>query len=312
MSDTPPLANAFEALVNPSPSPDDKIPTKAFYRTYHGHEIVWLQQLHDHLREQGKQNVVFLAGDSTLDNKYWFEDRVRAVNGYETVLDKPHHAKPDVAHWVNQELMDRGAADWACINTSVEATTLGQRETSLTMQDEFIRDNLQAGDTVVCSIGGNDIAMAPTLQTIAKMLWITNFSSREAIENGTAAGLGHFIDVFGARTQRYLESITSKTKPRRIVVSMLYYLDEDANAGSWASMALYALGYNKDPSLLQLLIRSMYTHAISKIRLEGVEVVPLPLFETLDGKTTGDYAQRVEPSPQGGQKMAVSIVDKVL
>ena len=36
----------------------------------------------------------------------------------------------------------------------------------------------------------------------------------------------------------------------------------------------------------------------------GVEVVPLALSEALDGRTEGDYVQRVEPSVSGGRKMA--------
>merc|ERR1712224_445444 len=72
-----------------------------------------------------------------------------------------------------------------------------------------------------------------------------------------------------------LEQLISKTKPRRVIVCMLYFIDEDTSVDSWASMALSALGYNnlpsllqllilissgynKDPSLLQLLIRTMY------------------------------------------------------
>merc|ERR1711924_271455 len=115
--------------------------------------------------------------------------------------------------------------------------------------------------------------------------------------------MGHFIDMFGAQTQRYLEALTAKTKPSRIIVCMLYYLDEDVQAESWAGTALSALGYNKDPSLLQLLIRTMFTHGTRSIRMEGVEVIPMPLFNVLDGKDTRDYAMRVEPSPQGGHKM---------
>jgi len=288
------------------------VPAGAFYRTYHGHEVRWLEQVHEGLRGRcGKEEIVWFAGDSTLDNKYWFDDRVHSGNGYEAILDNPSRAKPDVAYWVNHELEERGIPTTACINTSVEATTLGQREGQLTEQDVFLRDHLHANDTLVCSIGGNDIAMAPTPITIAKMLWLTTFSSRANISNGTAAGLSHFIDIFGLRTQRYLEQLISKTKPRRVIVCMLYFIDEDTSVDSWASMALSALGYNKDPSLLQLLIRTMYQRATSHIQLDGVEVLPLPLFETLDGKSSSDYEQRVEPSPAGGRKMAAAIVDRM-
>ena len=32
----------------------------------------------------------------------------------------------------------------------------------------------------------------------------------------------------------------------------------------------------------------------------------------LDGKTTSDYLQRVEPSPQGGRKMADALLDAMI
>ena len=46
--------------------------------------------------------------------------------------------------------------------------------------------------------------------------------------------------------------------------------------------------------------------------VDGVEVVALPFFEHMDGTDANDYVQRVEPSSQGGKKMAAAIVDAVL
>ena len=56
----------------------------------------------------------------------------------------------------------------------------------------------------------------------------------------------------------------------------------------------------------------MFIHATAKIKIEGTEVIPFPLFEVLDGSNSGDYEQRVEPSPQGGQKMAKALMDAVM
>jgi hypothetical protein len=72
---------------------------------------------------------------------------------------------------------------------------------------------------------------------------------------------------------------------------------------------LSQLGYDKDPSLLQLLIQSMYTNGTRSVQVQGVEMVYLPMFQVLNGKDTRDYAMRVEPSPQGGHKMAQAIVE---
>ena len=37
----------------------------------------------------------------------------------------------------------------------------------------------------------------------------------------------------------------------------------------------------------------------------------MPLFHALDGKTTRDYVARVEPSSQGGKKMAEYLLDMI-
>lgn len=38
----------------------------------------------------------------------------------------------------------------------------------------------------------------------------------------------------------------------------------------------------------------------------------VPLYEVLDGKDTKDYAERVEPSIQGGHKLAKALADAIL
>ena len=51
--------------------------------------------------------VIYLLGDSTLDNKAWFSDTARAINGYENFLDPPI-SRQDVAYCINKELSLRG------------------------------------------------------------------------------------------------------------------------------------------------------------------------------------------------------------
>ena len=96
-----------------------------------------------------------------------------------------------------------------------------------------------------------------------------------------------------------------------IVVCMIYYLDETPG-GSWADRVLSLLGYDRDPSKLQLLIRKIFEEATSKIDIEGTTVVPFPMFTVLDGKNSKDYEQRVEPSVQGGKKLGEAFVEKIL
>jgi hypothetical protein len=117
--------------------------------------------------------------------------------------------------------------------------------------------------------------------------------------------------LFGRRVQAYVEALTAKTKPSLILVCMIYYPDEVNAPGSWASPALAALGYNDDPAKLQSLIRKGYQEATTRIRIRGTRMVPVPLFHVLDGKTTSDYDERVEPSPSGGRKMAEYLLDVI-
>ena len=138
--------------------------------------------------------------------------------------------------------------------------------------------------------------------------------------------------------QKYIEALTSKTKPKKILVCLIYYPDEN-NAPSWANAALGALGYNRNPAKIQLLLRKIFEEATryvyhcrwshycidtvtrlnsfhlllySTIKISGSEVIPIPLYIPLDGTRTEDYVARVEPSAIGGRKMAEYLLGAVL
>jgi hypothetical protein len=55
----------------------------------------------------------------------------------------------------------------------------------------------------------------------------------------------------------------------------------------------------------------VFKEAISKIRIQGSTVIPVPLYHVLDGTNTQDYVARVEPSPTGGRKMAEFLLYKM-
>ena len=59
------------------------------------------------------------------------------------------------------------------------------------------------------------------------------------------------------------------------------------------------------------MIRTIFRLATSRIHIEGTAIIPVPMFETLDGKDHGDYEQRVEPSVQGGKKMGADFVRRL-
>ena len=186
------------------------------------------------------------------------------------------------------------------------------RRTILLPHDIFIRDNIRPSDILIVSVGANDVALRPTSSTILHMLQLAWLTPKSSLENRTASSLQYFKELFGTKIQTYIERLTERTKPRAVVVCMIYFpLEAGLGQTSWADAQLKALGYNSCPGQLQEAIRAMFEIATKSIRIEGTEVVPCALHEVLDGKTVGDYTARVEPSEEGGRKMAVRFVELV-
>merc|ERR1712187_1026702 len=129
------------------------------------------------------------------------------------------------------------------------------------------------------------------------------------IRSGWAPGMAYFENLFGDKIQALVRRLVAgKAKPAKVLVCMIYFLDEQPG-GSWADYVLEKLGYNSNPGKLQLIIRTLYERLSTRgFDVPGTIVEPFPLFEVLDGKDTDDYCQRVEPSVQGGQKMAQAIL----
>lgn len=308
-----------------------QVSTKDYYSEYHGHQTRHLEQIHATLRNAGCSNFVYLAGDSSLDNKHWFFDddtpKERqltekamgkcdfigdAVNGYESVLNPPKMVK-DVCYWFNQEAAIRyGRTRMATLMASIEESTVRDRESGLLPQDKFIRDNISENDCLVVSVGGNDVALRPTMSTILNMGLLTA-SPNWMIERGCAPGFSSMLSLFRDQVGAYVRKLCAKTTPKKVLVCMIYYLDETPG-GSWADNTLALLGYNSNPAKLQLIIRSIFRHIEQEglhdaVDIPGMDVAPFPLFDVLDGKDSSDYEQRVEPSVTGGQKMASALID---
>eukprot|EP00051_Salpingoeca_urceolata_P018569 m.261688 g.261688 ORF g.261688 m.261688 type:complete len:378 (-) comp19225_c1_seq24:240-1373(-) len=355
------------------------VPSREFYSTFHGHEVGFLEQLHDAcawVEEQGdggsgsgdeqgeaadgdqtrgpaqlphlqpsrarrrRRRTIFLAGDSSLDNKYWLYDTAEPINGYERVL-KPPTMKQDVCYWINRECVERGiGSQFWCINAAIEATSLNTRALCrLPAQDRLIRDRIGADDVLVVSVGGNDIALQPLLATVASTCCLVCCTTRSCLQHGTACppnipacdcgclccglpaclqnclgwpcGLGYMVDLFKNRVENYVRRLVEVTRPSKVVVCMIYFPDEAAR-DSWAGAALSCLRYNTNPDKLQLAIRKVFELATSNISIPGTEVVAFPLYRALDGTDTRDYVHRVEPSALGGSKMAAKLLDAIL
>lgn len=284
-----------------------KIRTLPFFSEWAGHPISDLTKgLSITHKTRPGQPVIFLAGDSSLDNKAWVpfagvggESLSVAVPSiYASILDPPA-PKPDVAFWLNHFLGDEAT----CLNTAIEASLLGQRSKNLLPQDAFIRDNIRAQDILIVSVGANDIALSPTASTMRHMAQLAWLTPLHYIENGTASSLKYFKKMFGAQTQTYISRLIEKQKPKAVIVCMIYFPLEGQQSG-WAETQLKMLGYNRHPRQLQAAIRKMFEQATAEIKMEGTAVVPCALFEAMDGKDAGDYVARVEPGVQGGRKMA--------
>ena len=315
-----------------------------FYWEYHGHKPEHLTAARSALlRDKPDLGFVYFLGDSSLDNKHWILpqsghlDRERprgnniapACNGWEHVVAQGRMVE-DVAYHLNAAIAARRGTvpPLAALNCAVEESTVGARAGGrLLPQDAWCGTHLTARDTLVVSLGGNDIALRPsggTICNITTLMMLGSASKFEAVREDSGGGgasrslpcgMAHFVDLFGAKVQAYIERVLaeseSKQLPKRIIVCMIYFLDEEAG-GSWADTTLKLLGYNTNPAKLQALIRTIFELATRAIAIEGVEVVGMPLFEVLDGKDHGDYVARVEPSSVGGRKIAEALLEVVL
>lgn len=296
---------------------------KDFYSTWSGHKREHLEALKNHLARSGEcDSIIYLAGDSSLDNKHWlFDDKSKtddksyerskfcgnAISSYKGFLN-PSHMIKDVNYWLGKQLEGKGKK--VCpIMTSVEATTLiVNGKIRDYPQDQFIRENITENDYLIVSVGGNDVIMAPTDATIAHL---TALLHPLASQQKKAEAFAYLKTIFKDRVQEYILSLTGGKKLKGILVSTSYFPDHDISG--WAKSGLTKLTYNTDngKKTLKGLIRKIYTEATSQIKIDGVNVVPVPLFEKMDGTDTDLYENAVEPSVKGGKVMAKFFLEKL-
>jgi len=284
-----------------------KLNTNNFYSNYFGHKIDHLETLYNHIKETyPKKKIVWLAGDSTMDNKHFIADFSKpALNGYETILHPPR-SKPDVAYQLNKALE---GSDYVVINTAREESTIWERvDEGLFEQDQFIRDHIGPDDILIISCGGNDIALKATLTTSANLLALIYLNSEESIKTGSAYGFPHFHNLFNNDYSGYISKLISKQVPKNVIVNTLYFLDE-RQTGGWADNTLSMVQYNSNPGKLQTIIRQIHHESVSKINIPNVKVTPFKMYEHMDGKDSNDYVDRVEPSEHGGRKLAAGLKD---
>jgi hypothetical protein len=280
-----------------------------YYSSYVGHETQYLKKILADLKNDGCKKFIYLAGDSSLDNKFWLggsEFYADAVNGYEKIL-MPAKMKKDINYWLNYFLEKKKKSDQervCAINTAMEASKVAGRKAKLLEQDQFIKENISANDFLVISIGGNDVALSPD-ENIARALQklANNANDSEAYEL--------LNSIFFDSTKRYAERLIEKNKPQKVAISMIYFPDRNRNISSWASASLDGLKYNSNPDLLEKLIKGLFESSTKRIKIANTTVIPVALFEVLDGKNSSDYVSRVEPSIDGGKKIASLLLKKL-
>jgi len=296
----------------------NKINATEFSNKWEGHEKKDLEKI---LTIKKDRNFIFLAGDSSLDNKAWIKNlsnKGDPLNGYEEIINGK--MTKDVAYQINKQLIDNNLGDkYVCINTSIEATTLKPRtENLIAPSDEFIKDHITKDDILIISVGGNDVAfyMASELNTL--------FAEPTENINTNSPIYKNILKLFKDDLMIYIEKLCNKNKPKYIILNAIYYVCEEyvENPSGWPNdNILNPIGFhgtNKDiiRKKLQELTRLIYINAISKINISNIIIIPVPLFEILDPKSMKDekctdYDHLVEPTIEGGNKMAKKFVNLI-
>ncbi len=264
-----------------------------FYKSWRGHDVDALRHI---VAAARPGPIVWLVGDSTLDNKAWLSGPIDELFGDSKVspavgayVGLVPQMKRDVAYHVN-------ALGVACINCAVEASTLAERSGKMTEQDELVRDLMQEQDSLVVSVGGNDVVTSPRLIMMMGFLYLLP----DCLVGSCL--LSPYLAVFRDGVSNYIDRLCSNVKPRRVVACTLYYPCKSGYG--WADRALRLSGYDTNPLAIQTGIRKIH-----ELGTRRVTPFALPLYEALDWEDERDYVQRVEPSDIGGAKMARVIVE---
>lgn len=147
----------------------------------------------------GRETVTFGLAIPSLRHSFFTHPTLLCL-AYADLLQPPSSVA-DVTYWLNYLSAQRKSGTrYSAINTAVEATTLNERCFKLRPQDRFIRDNLERDDVLIVSIGGNDIAMAPSPCTVASVAGLLCLP-QSCLQNGRSFGAVPFNDCccgFGA------------------------------------------------------------------------------------------------------------------
>jgi hypothetical protein len=284
-----------------------KVNALRFYTQYYGHSFEDLVLLKNYFRSIGRR-IIWLIGDSSLDNKHWLfeEDKnnstldtsnswcAEAINGYENIFNPPHMIR-DVCYWINTFLI---GTDLVCINTAVEESCLKDAPSA---HDYFVLSHMKDGDVIIASIGGNDLILKPSSYMIAAMGLGNYLIPQFCLETALDWLPNPLFDLFSQRTQEYVDIFLQKNVKR--IVCTPYY--PCANGTGWASRVLSRINMDKAQTVIR------FVHENYHMSLKNIDAA-IPLYEALDYQNETDYKFRVEPSVQGGHKIAERIMASII
>ena len=313
--DVPGAANSFCAACQLAASNRvGTVDARLFYENYYGHLPEHLRVAYASLRSpSGDRALVFLTGDSSLDNKSYVHgcEALPASGGWERILAPPR-ALPDVAAWLSRALIAVGLPH-GVLNCAVEEATAAELAASpFVGPTAAVSRAVTRKDVVILSAGGNDVVLRPTLATVSALAAVLSCGSDAAIDCGDAIGFGTLQSLFYSKMQAVVEKLCAHAAPAIIIVLFPYYpqvYSKTAEPG-WADTQLGLLGYNANPERLQRLMRAVFRHATQAIRAPTVStrIIHIPLYDVLDSSAeSNDYIARVEPSASGGEKIALRL-----
>ncbi|CAD7951874.1 unnamed protein product [Amoebophrya sp. A120] len=195
------------------------------------------------------------------------------------------------------------------VNSAVEESTLSSRASGLLPQDKFVSNHLKPHDILLVSVGHNDMAFLHVQQAA----WVLQEGTTD--EKLTQLAVENFSHIYKEDTERYINTVLGDSTCKMVVVCMLYHLDENDEAFSWWEMGFQALGLIGNPEnkrRMKVVQHALFEHALKQLQIPNAgKVVPLELSRALDGTNSLMYANRVEPSVLGGEKLADLILDTI-
>jgi hypothetical protein len=306
-------------IINPSPKTNIKpvgpvyrddlvvVSPQTFYTQYFGHPLDDLMSIYARIRESEK-NIIWLAGDSTMDNKHWlFEDicEKRTMDSY--TIPPQHEYKnllvppsciPDIAACINSLTKD---TNYVALNCAIEESSLSDRQNGMLAHDHIIKSNIRENDVLIVSVGGNDIGLKPCFKTIFWMvaMWILPFNWIPP----------HIYHIFHTQLKSYIMKLTKRKKPKLVIVCMFYYPCEHGRG--WIDRSFAFQMYKRNATKAKQLLDLIFYRAISKINIPFINIEYMHLGHVLDSRDKKDYVSRVEPSKKGGEKIAAAFYQTI-